>query len=502
MDEFNSEKDNAKEVDSTPVEPIDNNNQSDNGVNNQKPNFRGNDADNGSYYQPSNNYYDPSVNKTNNGSYGNVNTNNSYLNQQATNKDNHKKEEKKNKALIIVLVVFVISAVVALVAISGVLLNNQSSNNNSPNGIFSDNSQINNSNGEVVVQESNDAATKDENGNLTAVGVAQKTLDSCVGIRVYAKSDPYSYFYSYGSNNAPDNDGYTATGEGSGVIMSEANGKTYIMTCAHVIDGGSKFVVKTNDGKEYDAVFIGADSQTDIGVIAIAGTGFKIAEFGRSEDIEIGEECIAIGCPGGLEFMNSVTKGIVSALARPISSKIGYDNKCIQVDAAINPGNSGGALFNMQGQVIGINSSKIADTSFEGMGFAVPSSTAVEIANSLIKNGYVAGRAKLGIMYNQLSNFTNAQNVLAALEQKGYKDAKAAMVVQSISPDSNLNGKDIKQYDMIVAVNGETMTSIDVVTNILSKSNPGDIVTLTVARAEGNSLKIFDIECQLIESKD
>ncbi len=502
MDEFNSEKDNAKEVDSTPVEQTENNTTSNDDVVNEKPNFRGNDVDNNGYYQPNNNYYDPSMNKANSSYNVNTNNNDSYLNQQATKSSKHKKEEKKNKALIVVLVVFVISAVVALVAISGFLLNNQSSNGSSSNGIFSDESQDGNPTGEVVVQDSNEAAKKDESGNLTAAGVAEKTMDSCVGIRVYAKSDPYSYFYGYGANNNSDNDGYTPTGEGSGVIMSEANGKTYIMTCAHVISGGNKFVVKTNDGKEYDATFVGADSQTDIGVIAISGTGFKIAEFGRSEDIEIGEECIAIGCPGGLEFMNSVTKGIVSALARPISSKIGYDNKCIQVDAAINPGNSGGALFNMQGQVIGINSSKIADTSFEGMGFAVPSSTAVEIANSLIKNGYVAGRAKLGIMYNQLSNFSNAQNVLSALEQKGYKDAKAAMVVQNISPDSNLNGKDIKQYDMIVAVNGETMTSVDVVTNILSKSNPGDNVTLTVARVEGNSLKIFDVECQLIESKD
>ena len=524
MDEFNSEKENAKEVDTTPVEPNEHVNSqvqendvqssseqpnNDYNFNGDKPNFRANDSDN-SYnsYNQSNqnnqtNYYTPPeyIKNVNNVS----NNDNSYLNDKPKKEKKKHCEDKKNKILITILAVFVVSAVIALIAISTVLMHNQSVNNGSSNGIFSsdsDKSSTNNEIGEALVQDSQEAAKTDEKGNLTAAGVVQKTIDSCVGIRVYAKSDPYSYFYGYGANEDNSKDGFALSGEGSGVIMSEANGKTYIMTCAHVVNGGSKFVVKTNDGKEYDASLVGADSQTDIGVIAITGTGFKIAEFGNSEDIEIGEECIAIGCPGGLEFMNSATKGIVSALARPISSKIGYDNECIQVDAAINPGNSGGALFNMQGQVIGINSSKIADTNFEGMGFAVPSSTAVDIANSLIKNGYVEGRAKLGIMYNQLSNFSNSKNVLAALEQNGYKDAKGTMVVQSIDHDSTLNGKDIKQYDMIVAVNGETMTSIDVMTNILSKSNPGDKITLTVARAQGNRLEIFDLECELIESKD
>ena len=166
------------------------------------------------------------------------------------------------------------------------------------------------------------------------------------------------------------------------------------------------------------------------------------------------------------------------------------------------PGNSGGALFNMQGQVIGINSSKIADTSYEGMGFAVPSNTAVKIANALIKDGYVSGRAKLGITYNTLQNYNNAQSILSALEQKGFKDAQGTMVIQSVDPESDLSGKGIKQYDMIVAVNGETMTSVDVMTSVLSQSKPGDTIELTIARVEGNSIKTATVKCLLIESKD
>ncbi|MDO4364786.1 MAG: PDZ domain-containing protein, partial [Clostridia bacterium] len=122
-------------------------------------------------------------------------------------------------------------------------------------------------------------------------------------------------------------------------------------------------------------------------------------------------------------------------------------------------------------------------------------------ANSLIKNGYVAGRAKLGITYNTITNASNASAILAALEQKGYKDAEGTMIIGEVDSESDLANKDVRQYDMIVAINGNTMTSTDVLTNILSKSSPGDTVTLTIARIENNNLKIFDVKCKLIESK-
>ena len=236
-------------------------------------------------------------------------------------------------------------------------------------------------------------------------------------------------------------------------------------------------------------------------MLSIEKTGLKIAEFANSDNLVVGEQVVAIGCPGGLEFMNSVTSGYVSALARPISSSIGYDNECIQTDTAINPGNSGGALFNMQGQVVGINSSKIASTDYEGMGFAVPSNTAVATANSLIKVGYVEGRAKLGITYSPITSFNNSSAVIEALAEKGFKDCEGAMVISEVSEDSDLKNKDVKQYDMIVAVNGKTMTSVDVMTSVLSDSKPGDTVKLTMARIENNEIKVYEIECKLIESK-
>lgn len=408
------------------------------------------------------------------------------------------KPKKKKKGLIVIIVIAALCAVVALYG----LVNAGSKTTPADNKAKSSAAQEKNSEPVATVESSDEAVKQDAKGNLTVAGVVEKVKDSCVGITVYTEQSAYNYFYSYGNFEAPrEKDGKMISGEGSGVIMGEANGKTYIMTCAHVIEDGTSFkVTLDDDSKEYDAVMVGYDGQTDIGVLMVETTGLPVATFGDSKDIDVGEDCIAIGCPGGLVFKNSVTKGIVSALDAPVASAIGYKNECIQVDAAINPGNSGGALFNMQGQVIGINSSKIASTEYEGMGFAVPSNTAVETANSLIKNGYVAGRAKLGIEYNTLGNFDSAGSIISALNEKGFEQALGTMVIRGVDDASDLKGK-IKEYDMIVAVNGNTMTSVDILTSILSKSKPGDTLKLTIARIEGNSIKIFEVECKLIEAK-
>ena len=402
--------------------------------------------------------------------------------------------QKKNKTTMIICIVIAICAAIAVVGLVA--------SATSKSGSDSKETTTASSSAQVKTEEQESVPTKDNSGNYTVAGVAQNNMDSCVGITVYSQASSYSSFYGYGSDGNSSSDGnQTKSSEGSGVLMLEDGGKTYIMTCAHVISGGSSFTVTLNDGTEYDASMVAYDSQTDIGVLSINATGLKIATFANSDSVAVGEQVVAIGCPGGIEFMNSVTSGYVSAIDRPVSSKIGYDNKCIQTDAAINPGNSGGALFNMQGQVIGINSSKIASTEYEGMGFAVPSNTAVSTANSLIKSGYVEGRAKLGITYNNISSYSNASAILSALSEKGYKDANGTMVIGEVSSDSDLANKDIKQYDMIVAVNGTTMTDTDVMTSVLSDSKPGDTIKLTIARIENNQIKTFDVECKLVESK-
>lgn len=489
--------------------------------NNQNNVSGGNDMPNGEYHfvpprqnQPQNNtnqgsqpnQYSQPVNqgryyqnntRPNNGTYYTSNNANMYGRPVAPAP---KPPKKKNKALKVVIIVAIVVVAVSIFGIAAAMVGNNSSSSSGESTTQSD-SADSTKGGAKINDSKGDVATKDSNGNLTVAGVAEKTIDSCVLISVYSEQNSYYDFYNFGQSQNSGSDEQTLSGEGSGVIMSENGGTTYIMTAAHVISDGSTFKVTTNDGKTYDATIVGYDSQTDIGVLSIKASGLQVAEFANSDDIVVGEQAVVIGCPGGSKFMNSVTTGIVSALDRPVSSSIGYDNECIQTDAAINPGNSGGALFNMSGQVIGINSSKIASTDYEGMGFAVPSNTAVKTANSLIKNGYVAGRAKLGITYNTITNASNASAILAALEQKGYKDAEGTMIIGEVDSESDLANKDVRQYDMIVAINGNTMTSTDVLTNILSKSSPGDTVTLTIARIENNNLKIFDVKCKLIESK-
>lgn len=491
MDDYNNQ--NPDLSNGTGSQPVQNGNGNINGEYHFVPPRQNDQNANSRYYSPysNNSYYGNANNNANN----NQKYNSSYYqpnNTAFTNAQAVKTKKPKNKTLIIIIAVVAVCAVIAIGAII-YGASHASSNDENTTSVSDDAS--------AKVNDSEEAAKKDLNGNLTVAGVTEKTIDSCVLISVYADQSAYNFFYSYGSGNGSDN-GSTLSGEGSGVIMSEANGKTYIMTCAHVIANGSAFKVTANDGTEYDATMVGVDNQTDIGVLSIDATGLQVAEFANSDGIEVGEQCVAIGCPGGSKFMNSVATGIVSALDRPVSSSIGYNNECIQTDTAINPGNSGGALFNMQGQVIGINSSKIASTEYEGMGFAVPSNTAVDTANSLIKNGYVSGRAKLGITYAPITNASNATAILAALNEKGFKDAQGAMIVNEISNESDLANKDVKQYDMIVAINGDTLTSTDVMTSFLSKSSPGDTVTLTIARIENNQIKTFEVECKLIESKE
>lgn len=435
--------------------------------------------------QNSSNYYTP----PNNGNY-------QYQNQNFHQQDNNNKPPKKSKAGIIIVIVLAVCLVIAGVAlvvsgINGLNLNDSKENNTNQSQEVED----------KTLSDSEEVPLKDKDNNYTVAGVAKNAIDSCVGITVYSKNaDAYNHFFGYGQNNNANSEP-SKSGEGSGVLMSESNGKTYILTCAHVISDGDSFKVTLNDDTELDATMVGFDAQTDIGVLSVDKTGLKIADFADSEKLVLGEQVVAIGCPGGLEFKNSVTSGFISALARPVSSSIGYDTDCIQTDAAINPGNSGGALFNMQGQVIGINSSKIASTEYEGMGFAVPSKTAVETANSLIKVGYVEGRAKIGITYSPITSFNNSNAIIQALAELGFKDAKGTMVISEISSDSDLASKGVQQYDMIVAINGETLTSTDIMTSVLADSKPGDTVKLTIARVENNQIKTREIDCKLIESK-
>ncbi len=286
-------------------------------------------------------------------------------------------------------------------------------------------------------------------------------------------------------------------GEGSGVLWKEENGFTYIITCAHVINSkGVTYGIMLEDGKTYEAEMVAADTRTDIGVLKIEATGLPLAEIGNSATLKIGEPIYAIGNPGGSAFFGSVTDGIISSIDRSISST--YTMTVIQHSAAINPGNSGGALVNTSGQVVGINSSKIASTEYEGMGFAVPMTIALPVAQALVQYKYVPNRPKLGIEYASVSSYQLYSMVVSI---KGLP--KGALVIAGISADSSLANTEAEVGDLIIGVNGKDMNDSSVLLDLIETGAVGDTLTLTLCRIESRTYKTttFDVTITLVEDK-
>ncbi|MBQ3137790.1 MAG: trypsin-like peptidase domain-containing protein [Clostridia bacterium] len=286
-------------------------------------------------------------------------------------------------------------------------------------------------------------------------------------------------------------------GEGSGVLWKEESGFTYVITCAHVINSkGVTYGVMLEDGKTYEAEMVAADTRTDIGVLKVEATGLPLAEIGNSATLKIGEPIYAIGNPGGSAFFGSVTDGIISSIDRSISST--YTMTVIQHSAAINPGNSGGALVNTSGQVVGINSSKIADTEYEGMGFAVPMSIALPVAQSLVQYKYVPNRPKLGIEYASVSSYQLYSMVVSI---KGLP--KGSLVIAGISADSSLANTEAEVGDLIIGVNGKDMKDSSVLLDLIETGAVGDTLTLTLCRIESRTYKTstFDVTITLVEDK-
>lgn len=315
---------------------------------------------------------------------------------------------------------------------------------------------------------------------ISANSIYQKVYESSVGVIVY-------------SGNRQQ-----ASAEGSGVVMgpnSDGSG-SYIITCAHVIDiQNPRVVVQTADGTQYNAKVVGLDSKTDIGVIYVANTTLKAAEFADSETIRVGDTIYAIGNPGGMQFFGSFTNGMVSAIGRPVDSPVGYEVACIQHTAPINPGNSGGALVNAYGQIVGINSSKIASTDFEGMGFAVPSATVKEVVDQLIKNGKVTNRPALGIKFMPT---TQSQAYSSVVQSNNLPSG--SIVIDTIMNGSDLNNKGVKEGDMIIAVNNKELDDYDVILEIIEKGRVGDVLTLKICRVDSNyDISIFEVEAKLVE---
>ncbi|MBP7176083.1 MAG: trypsin-like peptidase domain-containing protein [Thermoclostridium sp.] len=299
--------------------------------------------------------------------------------------------------------------------------------------------------------------------------IAEKVSPSIVGIQVnYRMQD-----WWFGVQDT--------SGSGSGIIIRSDG---YILTNNHVIESametGSKIaqgasikVILPNQMDEtYEATVIGRDEKTDLAIIKIDLTELPAAELGNSDELKVGELAVAIGNPGGLEFMGSVTSGIVSGLNRVVQISENKELKVIQTDAAINPGNSGGALVNSRGEVIGVNTIKISATGYEGLGFAIPVNTAKEIADSLIADGYVKGRPQLGVSIDPryTEDIANKNN------------APMGLLVAEVVPISGAYNAGVKTGDIITEINGVSIKSFNELEAEKNKFKAGDTIEIKIYR--------------------
>ena len=261
---------------------------------------------------------------------------------------------------------------------------------------------------------------------------------------------------------------FETSGVGSGVVFRNDG---YIITNNHVIAGAKEIIVSLSDGNTVNGTLIGTDEMTDIAVVKVEAKDLPVAELGDSDEVVVGEPAIAIGNPMGLEFQGSVTVGVISALNRTLDLN-DRRVKLLQTDAAISPGNSGGALVNADGEVIGINSAKLATTGVEGMGFAIPINTVKTIVNELMDKGYVA-RPYLGV--------TIFDKPTAA--RYGYQlSIEKGVYVFQVGLDSPAGRAGFQRGDIILAIDGKEVNSVTDVRNEVAAHKVGDKVKVLCDR--------------------
>ena len=322
-------------------------------------------------------------------------------------------------------------------------------------------------------------AVNNENSTTQAV---DKVKDAVVSIITYSGNSQSSFI---GSDDA-DTDSNTEqiNSEGSGVIYKKDGDDAYLVTNTHVISGAKKVDIRLADGTKVPGEIVGSDTYSDIAVVKISSEKVStVAEFGDSSQLAVGETAIAIGSPLGSEYANTVTQGIVSSLNRHVSLKSedgqAISTNAIQTDTAINPGNSGGPLINIQGQVIGITSSKIATnggTSVEGLGFAIPANDVKNIIKQLEKDGKVT-RPALGIHMVNLTNLSTADLQKLKLPD----NVTSGVVVRSVQTNMPANGH-LQRFDVITKVDDKAISSTTELQSALYSHSIGDSMTVTYYR--------------------
>ena len=348
--------------------------------------------------------------------------------------------------------------------------------------------QATNNNSGTVTQTS----YKNENSTTQAVN---KVKDAVVSIITYSSSSSRQSSVFNGDETNSDSDNQQIASEGSGVIYKKDDKDAYLVTNTHVINGASKVDIRLADGTKVPGEIVGSDTFSDIAVVKVSSEKVTtVAEFGDSSQLSVGETAIAIGSPLGSEYANTVTQGIISSLNRNVSLKSedgqAISTKAIQTDTAINPGNSGGPLVNIQGQVIGITSSKIASnggTSVEGLGFAIPSNDAQNIIKQLESDGKVT-RPALGIQMVNLSN-VGASDLRKLNIPSGLT---SGVVVRSVQNNMPANGH-LQKYDVITKVDDKEIASSTDLQHALYNHAIGDTIKVTYYRngkEETTSIKL------------
>lgn len=315
-------------------------------------------------------------------------------------------------------------------------------------------------------------------GTGTVLTISESTGEEMALPDIYKKVIPSVVSISASSGSS--------TSTGTGIIMSSDG---YIITNYHVVSSAQQVIVLLTDGQEYEACRVGGDETSDIMVLKISATGLTPAEFGDSDAAEVGDSVVAIGDPLGIELRGTMTDGIICGIKRDVS--VGDRTMTLmQTNAALNSGNSGGPLVNMEGQVIGINTIKLSSSGFttvEGLGFAIPIDSAKPIVDELVEKGYVTGRPAFGFDVEQLESRISL-----------YYDLPGKLYIRSVEPGSDAYAQGIRSGDIITAIDGQAVSTVDEFNRIKNEYEAGDQVSLCIYR----SGQTYDVTVTLMDRAD
>ena len=361
-------------------------------------------------------------------------------------------------------------------------------------------------------EDTTDTKSSDTKGSLDVSEVAEEAMPSVVAITTKSVQEVQNYYSMFGSQYAPSQE-QEVQGSGSGIIIGKTKSELLIATNYHVVDGADTLSVAFADGSAYEATVKGFDENEDLAVVSVATKdvsndtmdAISVAKIGSSDDLKIGEQVVAIG--NALGYGQSVTTGIVSAKNRRANSDYSQqtvqsddeDNQSginlIQTDAAINPGNSGGALLNMKGEVVGINSAKLASTEVEGIGYAIAISDVTDdienLMNSKTRDKVEGSHGVLGISGRTVSD-----------EASQYYGIPEGVYVAEVTEGGAAEAAGIKEQNIITKFDGKTVTSIEDLVDMLEYYEPEEQVEVTIATLSKGGYKESTVEVTLGSSED